>query len=230
MKNIRTLLMLLLMVSIGTAYAYQRDNRDLKGFDEISLGVSAHLHLSIGNEFKVEMEGDEDDMDEIETKVENGVLKIRHERRSGWSWNMDRVDIYVTMPEVNGLRVSGSGSIRSEDTIKSDDLELAVSGSGDLEVDIDARMVNLSISGSGDVELSGKAGEFKSTISGSGGIDAFDLVIENCDVRISGSGSVRVEVTGSLDARISGSGSVYYEGDPENVNSSTSGSGRVRKR
>lgn len=230
MKELRFLIMLALMVSFGAAHSFQRETRNVEDFDEISLGVSGRLYLSIGDEFKVELDGDEDDLDEIDTDVVNGVLRIRHDGKWDWNWNSGGVKIYVTMPEVKGLSVSGSGTIYAEDLIKTDDIELSVSGSGDLEAEIEAGRVELSISGSGGAELQGTARNFGVRISGSGSLDAYDLRSEDCDVRISGSGSAKVNVSGDLDARISGSGSVYYDGDPDHVNSSASGSGKVRKR
>jgi hypothetical protein len=58
---------------------------------------------------------------------------------------------------------------------------------------------------------------------------AADLVTNKCDVRISGSGDVEINVTDELDASISGSGSVLYKGDPKKLNSHSAGSGKVRK-
>jgi hypothetical protein len=53
--------------------------------------------------------------------------------------------------------------------------------------------------------------------------------VNSCDIRISGSGDVEVNVKESLEANISGSGSVTYRGNPAHVNSHSSGSGKVRK-
>jgi Putative auto-transporter adhesin, head GIN domain len=69
----------------------------------------------------------------------------------------------------------------------------------------------------------------KTHISGSGKVYASNLEADKCDVRISGSGDVEINVKSDLDANISGSGSVTYKGNPSHVNSHSSGSGKVRK-
>jgi hypothetical protein len=92
-----------------------------------------------------------------------------------------------------------------------------------------AGTADVSVSGSGKVEASGTANEIKATISGSGKILAADLEVDKCEVRISGSGDVEINVKNDLDAQISGSGSVTYKGNPSRVNSHASGSGHVRK-
>jgi hypothetical protein len=92
-----------------------------------------------------------------------------------------------------------------------------------------AERASFGLSGSGKVQASGSAKEVKATISGSGEVLAANLVTDKCDVRISGSGDVEINVNKELDAHISGSGSVSYRGNPAHVNSHSSGSGSVRK-
>jgi hypothetical protein len=85
------------------------------------------------------------------------------------------------------------------------------------------------ISGSGKIEASGSAQSIKASISGSGRVNASNLEVDKCTVRISGSGDVEIHVKSELDANISGSGTVSYKGNPSHVNGHSSGSGKVRK-
>jgi hypothetical protein len=124
--------------------------------------------------------------------------------------------------------VSGSGRINLKCTAKNFDSN--VSGSGKIEVTgtISDR-ADFSISGSGKIEASGVANAVKTSISGSGKLLAANLETNTCDVRISGSGNVEINVTNNLDVRISGSGNVAYKGNPNHLNTSSSGSGSIRK-
>jgi hypothetical protein len=54
------------------------------------------------------------------------------------------------------------------------------------------------------------------------------LEVSECGIKISGSGSCKIDVTGELDASISGSGRVTYYGNPQ-IDARISGSGNVRK-
>ena len=58
---------------------------------------------------------------------------------------------------------------------------------------------------------------------------AEEFVAKDYNISISGSGRATINLEGELDVRISGSGNVYYKGNPTGVNSSTSGSGKVRR-
>lgn len=138
------------------------------------------------------------------------------------------MEIEVSVSGEMEADVSGSGNMQVKGTCRS--LESKVSGSG--KVILAGTITNLadmSVSGSGKIVASGRAREIRTTISGSGEIRAADLEVEKCEVRISGSGDVEVNVKQALDATISGSGSVSYRGNPSQVNSHSSGSGKVRK-
>ena len=127
------------------------------------------------------------------------------------------------------MNLSGSGKVIGEGTFDTGDLDLGVSGSGDLELDVEADNIDTGISGSGDIELTGSAKEHAVSISGSGRLDAEDLEAETYRIRISGSGSCRINVSEEIDSRVSGSGSIYYKGSPNKVNNHSSGSGKLRK-
>ena len=124
--------------------------------------------------------------------------------------------------------VSGSGRMNVKGTSK--EMSSQVSGSGRVSLAVNvSEDTDFSISGSGKIEASGRANELKTSISGSGKVIASNLEVSKADIHISGSGSAEVNVKDELEARISGSGNVRYKGDPDKVNSNSSGSGSVSK-
>jgi len=224
MKSLLTGL-LILVTTIG----YSQKSFDVSGFDKISLSSSFKAYVNIGSEFEVTAEGDEDDLEDLEVYVKNDRLIIKRKDGWGWNWGGANITMNITLPEIEGLSVSGSGSLVVNDKFDADDLELAVSGSGKMELNTDARVVEASISGSGKIYATGTSEEIDIRISGSGDFRGEDLKVAHCEARISGSGSCEIYATESIDAKISGSGSVRYGGDPKKVNSHSSGSGKVRK-
>lgn len=231
MIRLKLILLTVLLLTYEVTLAQNRETRDVPTFTEINLRSGGKVYLTQGNTQKVELRGDRDVLDKIETDVRGGKLSIRH-RSSGswfnWSGNGD-FEVYITVRDIEGLSVSGSGRIIGENKFSVKDLDLSVSGSGKMDIEASARDVEMSVSGSGKILVAGTAERAYSTISGSGRIKAEDLRAESYKVRISGSGSCEIYAKEEIDARISGSGSVYYRGDPPKVNSSTSGSGRIRK-
>lgn len=236
MRKYTPILLLMLFVYAFTVEATiktprSKETRDLPEFNSISLRVSGNVYLKQGSTQKVEIEGSERSLEEIETRVVNRRLIIEWEGARRWfSWsNHGSVNIYITVKDIRELSVSGSGIIESESNFNIEDLELSVSGSGRLDFEADADNVDIRISGSGRIELEGTSNDNEIHISGSGRLYAADMKARSYDVRITGSGSCRVNVSSEIYASISGSGSVYYRGDPDKVRSNVSGSGRMRR-
>ncbi|MFP4488060.1 MAG: head GIN domain-containing protein [Bacteroidales bacterium] len=227
MKKFFSLLLVSFLVS-GYSFAQSGETRDVNDFTGVSFGIAGDLILKQGSSFRVVLEGDKDYLEEIKTRVKGDRLLIRHDR---WlSWGNKKVRVYITMPVINDLSVSGSGNIIAE-KIKADDLEISVSGSGDIDLgELVAGSVDCNISGSGTIQIGeGTAGDGELSISGSGKYRGDEFAFKYLDVSISGSGSCYTMVEEKLEAHVSGSGDIYYSGSPD-VDARVSGSGKVRKR
>lgn len=228
----RFYILLVLALTSSLLLAQRRETISVGDFDEVTMKIGGKVYITQGDKNEVILEGDQDDIEEVNVEVRGGELTIESSRRSRWSfWNSSnvRLDVYVIVKELKSVTVSGSGDIVGQNAIKTNDFRARVSGSGDIEMELDARTVDTGISGSGNIELSGSATSGRLSISGSGKLLAENLRLDDFEVRISGSGRGSITVYGELDVRISGSGSVYYSGDPTGVNSSISGSGKVRR-
>jgi hypothetical protein len=228
MKN-AVLFLSVLAFQIASTYTYsqKQEERNVPAFTAISLGISGDVYLTQGSPQKVVVEAGEAVLENLVTEVKDDVLKIKFEN---WTISMNKpVTIWVTVPEVDGLYVSGSGKIIAEGNINTDHIDLDVSGSGKLAFnDIKAGSVESAISGSGDISLKGSGEKMEVAISGSGNVSGENFSVAGCEVAISGSGGCRIDATGKLEAYISGSGDIYYYSSPQ-IDASVSGSGKIRK-
>ena len=211
----------------------ENEEREVTTFSEISLRIPGKLYIEQGNTQSVKIEAKSSTLEEIITEVRGRQLTIRFKSKNYLfkSFNPGKIEIHITVPEIDGLSVSGSGDIIAEDEIATRILDLAVSGSGDITLDkLKAERVKSSISGSGDIIISdgGIAEDFSVSISGSGDVKASGFEAKDVMVRIAGSGNCSITSNGSIKARVAGSGSVYYKGNP-NIDSSVAGSGEVKK-
>jgi hypothetical protein len=210
----------------------KEETRDLPAFTKISLRISGKVYVEQGATQSVRIVAEDETLEEIITEVKDRTLNIKFPNTNMFrNWNPGKIEIYITIPGIDALTVSGSGDIVSKE-IKSRILDLAVSGSGNIDIDkLISEQVSAAISGSGNISLSGSgvAKELKARISGSGNINASEFEAENVDVQTSGSGNCSVISNGEIKARISGSGNVNYSGNPA-IDSSVSGSGKVKKR
>ena len=228
MKRLTALFVITLLIT-GITAAQEKETRNLSGFDKVGFGIAGNLTIKIGPKFSVVLEGSKRDLDIVETEISGDKLIIKQEN---WRFRFDeKVNVYITMPEIEGLSVSGSGKAEITDDIKdADDLELSVSGSGKLyTAGLEVDDLKCSISGSGDIIIgsSGTADDAEISISGSGSYKGENFEIDHLAVRVSGSGNCYCKVGDSLQASISGSGNVTYVGNPK-IDARVSGSGKVR--
>lgn len=228
MNTIKTTAFVLLLFFLGcTADAQETEIRTPGSFTKIESGGNWNVYVSIGDKDEVRIESGNIALDKIITEVENGKLKLKLERGN---YRNVKLDFYITMREVEGLGSSGSGSITVEDDIRTDNLSLAVSGSGLVRTqNVYAESVSIGISGSGDIEVAGGQTEtLKIGQSGSGDFKGIDLEAEAVAVGKSGSGRSYVHALDRLKVAASGSGNVYYKGSPE-MSIGVSGSAKVVK-
>ncbi len=200
--------------------------RKLDAFSGIGISISADVYYTPGNAHEIKIEGDANDIDDLITEVKDGFLQVKYP--SSWRTRHSKLTIYITSSELDAVKISGSAKFEAGEPITTDEMDLAMSGSGGILFEkLDADEVDVSISGSGSIELlDGNADELDVRISGSGKLNAEAFEVTEFSASISGSGSIRITAKEELETRISGSGKVYYHGTPR-VNSSSSGSGKV---
>jgi len=221
-----------LVWSVLSVQAQNREKRNVESFDQLSFRVPGKLLLRQGNANSVELEGPSDVLSEIETKVEGSRLVIKREGRDwGWNWSGDmKLTVYVTMKDITALSVGGSGDLIAETKINSRDLDLSVSGSGNVELEATvAGELEADVSGSGKISLKATCNNFNSDVSGSGKVVLTATVKDKANFGISGSG--RIDASGSareVKAALSGSGRVNAENmEVDNCEIRISGSGDV---
>lgn len=233
MKNrIYFISLLLLGFFLSNQVLAKEEVREVTPFSKISLKISANVYVLQDSKQSIRLVADEETLAQIITEVNNRTLNIRFPNNTIFKrWNPGKIDIYISVPEIDGLSVSGSGDIVSDD-INTRILDLLVSGSGNIKIEkLAAEKVTANVSGSGIIKISegGVASELSVRISGSGNVDARGFEANNVSIQTSGSGNCYVVSNGEIKARLSGSGNVYYSGNPA-IDSSVSGSGSVKKR
>jgi hypothetical protein len=179
-----------------------------------------------GDAQEIIVETDQNLMTYVDRDVHNGLWTIDFDRCVK---RLTRLTVYITVPNIKKVVISGSGSIRGLDVFNGPELDASLSGSGSIEFRYNADKIDAHISGSGNIDLYGTADFFNVNVSGSGDVRAFDMISQECDVFIAGSGDVRVTVEDFLKVRINGSGDVLYKGNPT-IDVDISGSGSVINR
>ena len=155
--NTISLILVAAFVLIGTnTFAQGEKVRSVPNFDELNLSISANVYLKQGNKQKVEIQASERLLKKIETEVKGNALTIKWNEKN--VRHSEKIKIYITMTKVNALRIAGSGDISASGLISTGNLELKISGSGDIGLaDVKANKISSKISGSADISIKGSS-------------------------------------------------------------------------
>ena len=223
------------------------ETRQVSNFSQVELSGIGDVSVTQGDTETLRIEAEDNLIPYITTEVHGDTLEIGFKPDMPLNiWPTKPIKFYLTMKNVTGLLVRGSGNINAE-RLAADQLQLTVSGSGNVNINqLDVKALTNTISGSGDIlvdqlkadttttmingsgncSLAGETTGQSTRISGSGDYLAFDLKSQSAAMHVTGSGDVQAWVTEALDASVAGSGDVKYYGTP-NVSQHIAGSGNV---
>lgn len=235
----KTRLIIFLLALSSTAFGQTTKKvLELPEFKSIYVNSNYSVYLKQTNKQEVSVEALTEIFDLSEIKVEDGILMINVDRKpdspnkSVWS-KIDDIKIkptmklYISMKSIQDLQVNGGGKIIAENSIASDNLSLAVTGGGGMDLDLKGNIINAEVSGSGSIMIKGYASKVDLKMSGSGNFNGFACELENAKVKMTGSGAAELNVTSSLDALVSGSGSIKHKGNTKNLTKKIYGTGTV---
>jgi Putative auto-transporter adhesin, head GIN domain len=222
-------LVLLMTATLNASAQSSSQTREVSGFNSVASAGPFNVHIKLDGTESLKIDADADIISDIETTVKDGALKIKYKDHEYWNKNMSKIDIYVTAKSLTGLVNSGSGSIKVDGLISTDNFKAVLSGSGNISTSVKSDGLHAVISGSGSIKLSGNTNDADIVVTGSGELNGKDLKTSSSQVTITGSGNVYVAADKSVSAHIVGSGSVIYSGNATVSDTRFVGSGRVTK-
>jgi hypothetical protein len=203
------------------------ENRAIGNFSSVASAISADVYYKQDPVYKVEITAQQNILNVLETNIVNNELVIKF-RNNVIVRRHENITVNISSPIIHGLRISGSGNIVAPDSIITTNMDITLSGSGNINLyKLTGTSLDGNISGSGNITvLNGSVNNEHLRISGSGNIDVLNVAATTVTTTTSGSGEMRLNASQSLDVTISGSGSVFYTGNPV-LNTHISGSGKV---
>jgi hypothetical protein len=179
--------------------------RTLSAFDRVRLDAPVHMTVKSGSAYAAYVTTDGNLTGYLTTDTWNGTLTI------GLPYSIDPTiepEVTVIVPGLRSLAHNGNGTVEIEEGGDFPDLELTLNGTGE-------------------IWFSGTASHL--TLRGEGAIHAENLLAEDADVELSGSGYVFLDLDyqSSLSLNLTGSGKVEWWGSPAHLDYHLSGEGEV---
>lgn len=204
--------------------------REVAEFSGVTNTGSFDVYIYPAEDFHVEVKAQGNLLPIIETYVSGYNLTVRAKEGTCFRSSLP-VEVYVWMPELENVTLSGSGKIFAE-LANASLVECFNSGSGHLVIDtVEARDFTAGNSGSGLVRIGEvTASDVGFHQSGSGTIDGGTVYGSvQLKVRHSSSGRVRADLVEgtSVDAILSGSGKIDLTGEAPLAKYILNSSGRI---
>ena len=222
-------------------------NVNVSAFEKIVLKGSDKIIYKQGDKASVRIHGLKEQVDAIIVNQVGTTLEVSrknsvnngHGLKSLLNAIVDGVKeetivIYVTSPDLTSVTLSGSGDFVAKGQVDTDNLEVVLRGSGDIDFDdIICDNLDASLMGSGDIEIDKlESITSKLQLKGSGDVTVKQNNVRKTDLELYGSGDIVVTCTncGDINANLTGSGDISISGSYNKVNKNKRGSGDINLR
>ena len=200
-------------------------DRPVAAFDRIEVSGYYKVLLVRGTKEALSVEADENLMEHIRTRVENGTLVIDADRTMRHSKSLK---IFITFVNLKGIELNGAVNIYNESELTLDDLDINLSGAAEGKMALNVRKLDLEMSGGSKFELTGKADDVNINASGAVHLYSIEMEIQRMRLELSGAGLAEVNVKEKLDTDISGASKIWYKGNPQ-LTQHVSGAASIEK-
>ena len=198
----------------------------LEGFSDVRVSHGCRLTVVPSSEFSVVVHIDDNLEEYLDAGVDGSTLRVG--MQSFQNYRNLHCEADVTMPDIDGIRLSGGARGTLSEFDLDHPFEASLSGGSRLDGTFTASHLAVSVSGGARADLAGSSDSVSLSGSGGGRVVLTDWTTGSADVSFSGGSRGSVNVTEDLTGSVSGGASVSYVGTPRSVDVSRSGGGRVR--
>jgi Putative auto-transporter adhesin, head GIN domain len=205
------------------------ETRTVSSFTNIDVSGAINVHIKQDSTSSVRIEGDENLLQYIDTRVDGNTLIIETEDNI-WMNTKRSMNVYVSNPSYSYFEVSGASKLTGESPISSSgDFRFKISGASSGRLEVDAPKVAVELGGASKITLSGRTKEMDVDVAGASKANCYDLLAETVRAEASGASGAEVYSSVKIIPRASGASHIYYKGNATEEDRSESGAGKVKK-
>jgi len=207
---------------------------DFADFTEIDAGSAFDVEVANGDTHAIAITVDDNIVESLDVRLDGKTLRIG--LKGPDSYRDVTLEAAVTMPTLDGLKLSGAASADLGGFASTEPLKMDLSGAssarcqgmaaGDASFDlagassldcsgIETGDIRLSLSGASRLELAGSGGNADIKAEGASRVRLGSFPIGDADVKLSGASNGTVNVSGTLDVDLAGASKLVYLGEPQ---------------
>jgi len=205
---------------------FVKEERSVSGFTSLDIGGAFKIYLSQGDQEKLVIEADKEEIGEIVTEVVGNKLTIS--TKAGWGERFHEMSIYLTFKNLEYIDFSGAVEVVCENALSFKDLEMDVSGAAEIDMELMADRFEAEFSGASEIDFRGKCKSGYFELSGASEFNAEGLEFEDLSIELSGASDAKVFATNKLNIDASGASSIRYKGNPPDISIDESGASSIK--
>ena len=183
-------------------------------FTKIQASTGVEVILEQGTPTEVEVEVDDNLIQYVVTKVENGTLIVKIDGNIN---TLESAIVRVKTNTIDGLESSSGSSIRTINKLRGTTLHLKSSSGSTINADLEYEKVNCESTSGSEIKVSGKALALETKSSSGSEIEAQDLAANEIFAQSTSGSSTIVNPIVLLNAKASSGSSIDYVKEPKKV-------------
>lgn len=187
-------------------------------FSKVAIAGGFNINISQSHQAALSINGKDDILQRIRVSVKDGLLLIEMTKQFDRRWRIKQDDvptINLSIVKLAELQINGYATLRSNNQLKVDNIDVNLTGSNKIDLDLSCNRLTLESSGASYIRLKGSGKSFDLTMSGAGIFDGFDYTTSSSNIAINGTGKARVHSQDIIKGHIYGLGALYYKGTPK---------------
>lgn len=205
-----------------------KENRTVTdSFKSIEISNAIDLEIEQSDKTEIIVEADDNLINKIRTRVENGVLIIDCDYNS--FFDIESKKVIVKMPFIEELKASSSSSISSSNTLKGEEIAIRASSAANIKLNLEFDRVNAKASSASTIVLYGLALDLNANSSSGSELDADELLSNEVTAVASSGASITTHPIVKLNAKSSSGSSIQYSKTPKSIERRASSGGSVDK-
>jgi hypothetical protein len=203
------------------------ETRKVADFTKIDVSGEFKVNIKQDSSLALNITTDDNLMKYIKTKVSNNKLYISTKDRN--ICTNGPIAITIGVRNLSEIASAGGVEIVSQGKLVTKDFHFDLSGATKINMELDAANVSTEGSGATEISLKGQASSHTIDLSGGSKVYAFDFIVGNYNIDLSGASDCEINVLHSLNVSSSGASSIKYKGNPSSIHNDKSGISSITK-
>jgi len=213
----------------ATFLSINAQTRQIGNFTGLRVSANVSVKLVKADAPSIEYKMIKGNESSLITEVKGNNLKVKTISNSFWNNKKAKAKVIVYYTELDDISVSASATLKSDDPIRADAMNIDISSGSSADLEVIAESIDVDVSSGATLKLEGSATEAKYDASSGATINAKMMICEYVSADVSSGATIKLHANKKLKAEASSGGSIRYTGDADDTRIDKGWSGQISR-